>query len=207
MKFKIGMITLGLIIAIISGIKIKDTIADSVKNSNGFAIDEQSVINENVAVNEEELNQELEQTNNQENIVQTESVNQKEIKNTEKTDEKKSKTTTNNNSSEKTSIAQKEIKKDTQEKESKKEENETSVIETPKEETPVVKAPTKDDLEYWCIAGGSHHVAGDGENEHGYYSTWDKANQAFLEYTKDWTSVQYKISCCPCGLYYFWAIK
>lgn len=80
MKFKIGMITLGLIIAIISGIKIKDTIADSVKNSNGFAIDEQSVINENVAVNEEELNQELEQTNNQENIVQTESVNQKEIK-------------------------------------------------------------------------------------------------------------------------------
>lgn len=207
MKFKIGMITLGLIIAIISGIKIKDTIADSVKNSNGFAIDEQSVINENVAVNEEELNQELEQTNNQENIVQTESVNQKEIKNTEKIDEKKSKTTTNNNSSEKTSIAQKEIKKDTQEKESKKEENETSVIETPKEETPVVKVPTKDDLEYWCIAGGSHHVAGDGENEHGYYSTWDKANQAFLEYTKDWTSVQYKISCCPCGLYYFWATK
>ena len=66
---------------------------------------------------------------------------------------------------------------------------------------------TSDGLDYWCIGGGSVHVAGDGANEHGYYSTWDEAYQAFLDYTSDWASVQFKISSCACGLYYFWAIQ
>ena len=66
---------------------------------------------------------------------------------------------------------------------------------------------TSNDLSYWCIGGGSTHVAGDGENEHGYYSTWDEAYQAFLNYTSSWSSVQFKISQCACGLYYFWAIQ
>ena len=67
--------------------------------------------------------------------------------------------------------------------------------------------PTKQETAYWCIDGGTHHVAGDGANEHGYYSSWDSAYQAFEDYTKDWTSCQYKINQCACGKYYFWAIK
>ncbi len=67
--------------------------------------------------------------------------------------------------------------------------------------------PTKSDLSYWCAEGGSHHVAGDGTNEHGYYNTWDEAYTAFENYTKGWASVQYKISQCACGKFYFWAIQ
>lgn len=69
------------------------------------------------------------------------------------------------------------------------------------------KQPTQNDLSYWCMEGGSHHVAGDGANEHGYYSSWDAAYQAFENFTKDWDSVQFKVSQCACGKYYFWAIK
>ena len=60
---------------------------------------------------------------------------------------------------------------------------------------------------YWCVEGGSHHLAGDGANEHGYYNSWNAANQAFKEYTKDWDSCQYKVDVCACGKYYFWAVK
>ena len=61
--------------------------------------------------------------------------------------------------------------------------------------------------EDWCAEGGTHHIAGDGANEHGYYSSWNEAQIAFENYTKGWPSVQYKISQCLCGKYYFWAIK
>lgn len=67
--------------------------------------------------------------------------------------------------------------------------------------------PSKQETAYWCVDGGTHHIAGDGANEHGYYSSWDSAYQAFESYTKDWTSCQYKINQCGCGLYYFWAIQ
>lgn len=67
--------------------------------------------------------------------------------------------------------------------------------------------PTPSDLSYWCADGGSHHVLGDGPNECGYFSSWDEANQAFLNFTSNWQSVQYKIDQCACGLYYFWAIQ
>lgn len=60
---------------------------------------------------------------------------------------------------------------------------------------------------YWCVEGGSHHLAGDGANEHGYYNSWDSAYQAFKEYTKNWDSCQYKVDVCACGKYYFWAEK
>ena len=66
---------------------------------------------------------------------------------------------------------------------------------------------SEDDLSYWCVGGGSVHVEGDGENEHGYYSTWDEAYQALLEYTASWSSMQYKVSSCACGLYYFWCVQ
>jgi hypothetical protein len=66
---------------------------------------------------------------------------------------------------------------------------------------------TATEEKYWCVDGGTHHVAGDGANEHGYYKTWDEAYNAFLNYTANWSSSQYKVSCCACGLYYFWAIQ
>ena len=76
-----------------------------------------------------------------------------------------------------------------------------------KTEEKITKEPTPSDLGYWCAEGGTHHIAGDGANEHGYYSSWNEAQIAFENYTKGWPSVQYKISQCLCGKYYFWAIK
>ena len=65
--------------------------------------------------------------------------------------------------------------------------------------------PTKKETPYWCVDGGTHHIAGDAPNEHGYYSSWDEAYSALEEYTKNWTtSYNYKVNSCACGLYYFW---
>lgn len=66
---------------------------------------------------------------------------------------------------------------------------------------------TQQNQSEWCIDGGKTHLAGDGENEHGYYSSWEEAFSAYEEYTKSWTSSHYKINQCPCGKYYFWAIQ
>ena len=85
--------------------------------------------------------------------------------------------------------------------------NGTRVQEEKKSKDKVTKEPTPSDLAYWCAEGGTHHIAGDGANEHGYYSSWNEAQIAFENYTKGWPSVQYKISQCLCGKYYFWAIK
>lgn len=60
---------------------------------------------------------------------------------------------------------------------------------------------------YYCVVGGSHHLAGNGANEHGYYNSWDSAFSAYESYTAGWESTQFKVDQCPCGLYYFWAIK
>jgi hypothetical protein len=89
--------------------------------------------------------------------------------------------------------------------------NTTQEIQNVSTPDPVTKTETKtltpDDLEYWCVGGGTHHIAGDGANEHGYYSSWDEAYSAFEQYTSGWSSVQFKVSACSCGLYYFWAIQ
>ena len=75
-------------------------------------------------------------------------------------------------------------------------------------ETPTPKSnPTPADLTYWCVEGGSHHVLGDGANEHGYYSSWAEAESACNQYMQGWLSEQHKIDQCACGLYYFWAIQ
>lgn len=75
-------------------------------------------------------------------------------------------------------------------------------------ETPTQKSdPTPSDLAYWCVEGGSHHVLGDGANEHGYYSSWAEAESACNQYMQGWLSEQHKIDQCACGLYYFWAIQ
>ena len=68
-------------------------------------------------------------------------------------------------------------------------------------------ASTPSDLTYWCAEGGSHHVLGDGANEHGYYSSWAEAESACDQYMQGWLSEQHKIDQCACGLYYFWAIQ
>ena len=75
------------------------------------------------------------------------------------------------------------------------------------EERAEVHNSTPQDLSYWCVEGGSHHVMGDGANEHGYYNSWAEAEQAFQTFTAGWNSLQYKIEQCACGKYYFWSIQ
>lgn len=210
MKLKIIIITLGLIVAIISGVKLKDiNTVDDVKNLNTLAIEDELKSDENITINENEIKENFDEIPKEENLLQPEKVEENNEKSTENVEKIESNTKTNN-SSDKTSNIQKELGKETQEKVPKKDSNNTAnVVEKPKNEVPTsdTKVPTENDLEYWCVAGGSHHIAGDGKDEHGYYSTWEEAHKAFIEYTKDWKSVQFKISSCPCGQYYFWAIK
>lgn len=66
---------------------------------------------------------------------------------------------------------------------------------------------SKKEEKYWCYEGGSHHVSGNGSNEHGYYDTWDKAFAALQVYMKDMDSGNYKVDECACGLYYFWVVQ
>ena len=63
----------------------------------------------------------------------------------------------------------------------------------------------KQEISEYCVEGGKIHIAGDGENEHGYYPTWESAFQALKEYIRDWDGCNYKVDQCACGLYYFWA--
>lgn len=208
MNLKSIIISIGLIFTMISsGLGIKYFEKPQTENN------EQNIIADNVIQDE--------QTNEEETIdeeVVEEIVGNSDItENVELQDNQKEDTTSeqpkvkseykSNESTSNTAIT--ETKEDVPVKEN----NQTSetkqtnqVVETPKVETKP-KELTPDDLEYWCIAGGTHHVAGDGANEHGYYSTWDEAYNAFLSYTASWSSSQYKVSCCSCGLYYFWAIQ
>lgn len=122
-----------------------------------------------------------------------ETSNQEKAQSNSKTQTSNKTSTTNNNSNSRTSSN------------NKTESGETTTNNNT--QTQATQTITPSDLEYWCVAGGSHHIAGDGSNEHGYYSSWNEAYQAFESYTKGWKSVQYKISQCSCGLYYFWAIE
>lgn len=201
MKIKVIIIALGLIVTMISGMKLNDfNTTNEVQNINTVAVDEGVVESENIAI---------EDSKTETKITETEvEIEKNEVVPEEKTAIQKE--TSETISSQTTSITSSKTEKTTQETTQKKEENKTSVVEKAKEETPIQqtqKTMTPDDLEYWCVGGGTHHIAGDRENEHGYYSSWDEANRAFEEYTKGWSSVQYKIDTCSCGKYYFWAIK
>ena len=56
MKLKIIIITLGLIVAIISGVKLKDiNTVDDVKNLNTLAIEDELKSDENITINENEI--------------------------------------------------------------------------------------------------------------------------------------------------------
>ena len=77
------------------------------------------------------------------------------------------------------------------------------------EETPIHQESNieQSQTSYWCVEGGTHHLAGDEENEHGYYQTWEEAFKAYEDYTIGWDSTQFKVDHCPCGLYYFWVTR
>lgn len=208
MKIKILILTLGLIITMISGVKINDfNTANNVQDNKIVTVDENLIANEIAIAQEEQIEEELKQNQEQEqNVKVTENTEEQENTNIVKENTKVQQEVPKTNSSQSTSTTKKETSKNTPDETTVKQET-ISVEETQKEETQVTKTPTESDLEYWCVAGGEHHIAGDGENEHGYYSSWDEAYNAFENYTKGWASVQFKISQCSCGLFYFWAIK
>lgn len=204
MKIKSIIVALGLIITMISGVGLNN----SNKPTNDVEMQNTVAVEENVA-NEENIISEAEQEEiTQEQTPNNEVEETKEVKQEVKTEMQKENPKTTSQTA-KTDTKKETVAPSVQETIPKSESE--SVVETPKkEETPapqVQKTLTPDDLEYWCVSGGSHHIAGDRANEHGYYSSWDEAHQAFENYTKGWASVQYKISQCSCGLFYFWAIQ
>ena len=202
MKIKVAIIILGLIITTISGVKINSLNKEknnlevtNMASSEENIVKEENIISENIQVeNDLDSNKEVEQIAESKQEKVTEPSNE-----TPKISDTQTKSNTENK--------KEKVIKNTQESVSKQQTSKSADETTKKEETQVTKTLTPSDLEYWCVAGGSHHIAGDGSNEHGYYKSWDEAYQAFLNYTKNWSSVQYKISQCGCGLYYFWAIQ
>lgn len=95
----------------------------------------------------------------------------------------------------------------TPKKETSKEITTQAKQEEKKQEEKIQKNTQKQAEKIYCIDGGKTHIAGDGENEHGYYKTYDEAFKAYEEYVKDWDYAHYKINQCFCGLYYFCATK
>ena len=215
-KIKTLIACLGAFITLISGVGFNTLnnqkevsqneniiIADVVDSENN------NDLNENLVIDLEERSNEIVETEEQniektqETTIKTEEVQVNEIKNdlpkkSENNQQNKSTTSVKTNSE----VKQSEIKQ-----EQPKQETKTENVEKKKTEEKITKEPTPSDLGYWCAEGGTHHVAGDGTNEHGYYSSWNEAQIAFENYTKGWPSVQYKISQCLCGKYYFWAIQ
>ena len=189
----------------ISGVGISNSkqSTNELENQNTVAVEENAVKEENIIseIAQEEIKQEP-MTNNE---VEEKKEDKQEVKTETKIENPKTTPQTAKTNTKPTTVTP-----SVQETVPKQETKVESVVQTPKEETPAPQVPktlTPDDLEYWCVAGGSHHVAGDGANEHGYYSSWNEANQAFENYTKGWNSVQYKIDTCSCGKYYFWVIQ
>lgn len=219
MKIKTLIACLGAFITLISGVGFNTLnnqkevsqneniiIADVVDSENN------NDLNENLVIDLEEQNNEIINTEKQndketQETAKTEDNQVNKIKNdlpkkTENNPQNKGTTSVKTNTEVKQEVKQPEIKQ-----EQPKQETKSENVEKKKTEEKITKEPTPSDLSYWCAEGGTHHVAGDGANEHGYYSSWNEAQNAFENYTKGWPSVQYKISQCLCGKYYFWAIQ
>ena len=219
MKIKTLIACLGAFITLISGVGFNTLnnqkevsqneniiIADVVDSENN------NDLNENLAIDLEEQHNEIVNTEEQndkemQETTKTEDNQVNEIKNdlpkqSENNPQNKGTTSVKTNTEVKQEVKQPEIKQ-----EQPKQETKSENVEKKKTEEKITKEPTPSDLGYWCAEGGTHHVAGDGANEHGYYSSWNEAQIAFENYTKGWPSVQYKISQCLCGKYYFWAIQ
>ena len=214
MKFKIIIASIGIAITLITTIVLSLGNQNESKQEN-IAMQNDFIAENNLKENLLENKQESIQESTSNNIAD---VNEEyQIRSDNSTKESNSKTTKSkalkvqgkseikeqvkNNSNASQKNAKKETKIEQKQEEPKVQETETKT----EEKTPTT--PTKSDLSYWCAEGGKHHVAGDGANEHGYYNTWDDAYTAFENYTKGWASVQYKISQCACGKFYFWAIQ
>ena len=205
MKIKTLIACLGAFITLISGVGFNTLNNQKEVNQNENIIIADVVDSENNNDLNENLVIDLEERSNE--IVETEETQVNEIKNdlpkkSENSQQNKSTTSVKTNSEVKQEVKQTEIKQEQPKQETKKEN-----VEKKKTEEKITKEPTPSDLGYWCAEGGTHHVAGDGANEHGYYSSWNEVQIAFEYYTKGWPSVQYKISQCLCGKYYFWAIQ
>lgn len=219
MKIKTLIACLGAFITLISGVGFNTLnnqkevsqneniiIADVVDSENN------NDLNENLVIDLEEQNNEIVNTEEQndketQETAKTEDNQVNKIKNdlpkkTENNPQNKGTTSVKTNTEVKQEVKQPEIKQ-----EQPKQETKSENVEKKKTEEKITKEPTPSDLSYWCAEGGTHHVAGDDANEHGYYSSWNEAQNAFENYTKGWPSVQYKISQCLCGKYYFWAIQ
>ncbi|MFG6318378.1 MAG: hypothetical protein K1W33_00715 [Clostridia bacterium] len=210
MKLKIIALSIGLFLTIFSrGISLNDysNITNDIQNQNVVS----NEVVDNIEIIEDSLiSLKQEQFSNTTNSVEEvkEEPTEKEVEQEIPKETLKTTKSQNNKTSNITeTIAQTEV----QETPKAQETVNTNPVEIPiKAEEPqqqVSKPITESDLEYWCVGGGCNHVSGNAANEHGYYSTWDEANQAFEAYTAGWSSVQYKINQCACGLYYFWAIQ
>lgn len=203
MKFKVILISIGLVASMLSGVGLnyynKANDAEVIAN-----VSKDEIVAEDNETTEENTVQEKSIENNvvedvKQDKIESEVIAKEPVKTEEKSKPKSNSSTTTITTTQ---------KQNTQEKKQSNIPASSQVTrETPKVEEKKNTNQTQSDLGYWCVSGGSHHVAGDGANEHGYYSSWNQANQAFESYTSGWASVQYKISQCPCGLYYFWATK
>ena len=189
---------------------------------NEINTEEQSIITEDTNENEECI------------VIETPDINNTEIKENdistekEKTEEKPKEETNivKKNNEKQTNV--KETKKAESKPKEKIENNKENVVESVKEveekiETPTTKNEEKVDPQKeetqpkqveekqekksgrFCVQGGSEHIEGDGEFDHGYYSTWDEAWEACKAYMHTTTTGgHYKVDQCLCGLYYFW---
>ena len=200
------------IIAICFGQEIQEKNEENLAYENNIIVDivekesenEQTEIGKsnNEIVVEQNREQQAEVIENQNNEVKAQNnaqtvINSQESTKNQSTSDKKTIQTQSNITEKKEQSNQ---TNQTSQEDQKQEQNNTQKSETEKQYT-------ENDIEYWCVAGGKHHIDGNGTNEHGYYNSWEAAHKAFEEYTKDWASVQYKISACACGKFYFWAIK
>ena len=122
----------------------------------------------------------------------------------EKTQQKKSTTTSSSSGSKSTS----KTKSSNNSKSTTVSQAQTSAVqqqETTKSVETQNTTQTKQETAYWCIDGGTHHIAGDGVDEHGYYTTWEQADAAAKDYMNKNSLYHYKVDSCACGLYYFQA--
>ncbi len=214
-KKKLIIVTIVLLIIIILSIVMK-SMASTNEQKLGL---ESSNITKEVTEEKDLLNENkivvAEATLNVDNEITEESEIKEEVKEEitatqpiqEKTEQKTSSTTSSSSNSKSNSKTVNEPSKSqttvSQQTSTAKQQEPVKNVETKPQST----VPTKQETAYWCVDGGTHHIAGDSANEHGYYSSWNEAYSAFESYTKGWSSVQFKVNSCACGKFYFWAIQ
>ena len=178
MKIKTLIACLGAFITLISGVGFNTLNNQKEVNQNENIIiadvvdsENNNDLNENLVIDLEEQNKEIVNTEEQndketQETTKTEDNQVNEIKNdlpkkSENNYQNKGTTSVKTNTEVKQEVKQPEIKQ-----EQPKQETKTENVEKKKTEEKITKEPTPSDLGYWCAEGGTHHVAGDGANEH-----------------------------------------